>query len=130
MKTATQMPRWFVWAAGGMVALIVVPLTLSALHTSPSDAGGVASAPVAADVGNEGSARLECQDFVKRLLKSPSTAHFSETSSTGENPAWTVRGAVDSDNSFGAPIRNTYVCRIHYDGNNRWTARSITGVDN
>lgn len=70
-----------------------------------------------------------CQKFVKKHLKSPKSADFSETSSTGKHPDYVVKGAVDSDNSFGAAIRNNYECDMHYSGNDSWELKSLTGLD-
>jgi hypothetical protein len=66
------------------------------------------------------SAQVDCENFVRRLLKSPSTANFAphrELAITGsEMGPWTVHGYVDSQNSFGAMIRSNYVCTIRYQG--------------
>ncbi len=58
-----------------------------------------------------------CEQWVKNQLKAPSTAKFSDHAikSTGANN-WTVTGAVDADNSFGAAIRSTWSCEITLDG--------------
>lgn len=61
------------------------------------------------------AAESACEDFVRDQLKSPSTAEFTGTSSTGSGP-WTVTGEVDSENSFGAMIRASWSCEIRLDG--------------
>lgn len=53
-----------------------------------------------------------CEQFVQKRLKAPSTADFSNTTTTNSGDQWTVEGDVDAENSFGAPIRNRYVCVV------------------
>lgn len=76
-------------------------------------------------------AQLQCRTFVKEALKSPSSAHFSDEQVTGSGQVWTVTGGVDSDNSFGASIRNSYSCTVQVDPNDsdNWTLESLTGLD-
>ena len=58
-------------------------------------------------------AEQTCQDLVRDNLKAPSTASFSDmdTSATGV----TIAGHVDAQNSFGAMIRNSFVCTVDLD---------------
>ena len=67
---------------------------------------------------NEIDARTMCAEFVKDRLKSPSTAKFdyrSETAVHHGKGRYTVTGAVDAQNAFGATIRTQYICELHYD---------------
>lgn len=59
----------------------------------------------------------QCEKWVDKQLKTPSTAKHSDQSvrSSGVD-AWTVTGAVDAQNSFGATIRSTWSCDIRLDG--------------
>jgi hypothetical protein len=68
--------------------------------------------------------------FVKKVLKSPSTAEFpwGTTDSTIRNIGnctYDVRSYVDAQNSFGAKIRNNYHVVVKYEGNDKWTAQKI-----
>lgn len=86
----------------------------------------------AADDGADAiGAQVACAEFVKDQLKSPATAEFSETSSSelGQE-RWRVEGAVDSENSFGAMIRNTYVCEVEYLGDDEWQLVDLTSSGN
>lgn len=76
-------------------------------------------------------AKTVCQGFVKKQLKSPTSARFSEESATKASGRWTVSGVVDSQNSFGAMVRNQYTCTTTYqkDGD-QWNLVSLTGLDN
>jgi len=63
--------------------------------------------PTAAD------AYYACQDFVDRRLKAPATADYPplSTARVGRmGDRWTVSAYVDSENSFGAKIRDTVWC--------------------
>lgn len=68
--------------------------------------------------GGPASARMVCEDALRVLLKSPSTAKFSGNSSTRTQEVasgvWTVHGYVDSQNSFGAVLRTNYFCKAKY----------------
>ena len=72
--------------------------------------------------GNEIGAEIACKDFVKDQLKAPATADFdnmliaagSERTSSGADPSFEVQGDVDSENGFGAKIRNHFSCEVHY----------------
>lgn len=53
-----------------------------------------------------------CEQFVEKRLKAPATADFQNTTTTSSGNQWTVEGDVDAENSFGAQIRNHYVCVV------------------
>lgn len=55
--------------------------------------------------------------FIKRMLKSPSTADFCSATATdlGENK-WRISSCVDSQNSFGAMIRSNWEVTMVYTG--------------
>jgi hypothetical protein len=100
------------------IALIILILAISALT-----GGGDPSNSYPAE------ARLHCRDFVKQALKSPSSADFGDESADGSGTTWTVIGHVDSDNSFGASIRNNYRCTVEVSGDS-WTLVSLDGLTN
>lgn len=86
---------------------------------------------VAACGGNEdasGYVKIACHDWVKDRLKSPGPAEFSEDSVSKVNEQrYILTGAVDSQNGFGAMIRNTYRCEAsHVGGSTRLV--SLTGL--
>jgi hypothetical protein len=68
--------------------------------------------------GSEAAAWTACERFVSDQLKAPSTAEFSgfdtKISDLG-NGRYVVRGYVDAENSFGAMIRNDYLCRVEHE---------------
>lgn len=70
------------------------------------------------------------QSFVKKFLKSPSTAEFpqlikSVTTVSHNGIEWTVNSYVDVQNSFGAMIRSQYTCVLEYSGEDKWTLKKL-----
>lgn len=94
-------------------------------------AAGTGCAAGSDDGGGEYGARDVCQQFVEKRLKSPGSADFSSESAT-ENPdgSWTVTGDVDSDNSFGASIRNSYRCTVRHTSGDNWTLVEMSTTGN
>lgn len=115
-------------AAGGCLLLIVAVVAGVVIFGGGSDSGEPEVAEP--DLGSEVGAEIVCENFVKDRLKSPSSADFSETQSRGEGADYVVVGAVDSENSFGAMIRNDYVCEVSYEGDDQWSLTSLTGLGN
>ena len=69
------------------------------------------------------------QQFVKDELKAPSTADFpsyneSFVSDLGGGK-FSVSAYVDSQNSFGAKLRNHYTCVLKSEGGDRWRKESL-----
>jgi len=52
-----------------------------------------------------------CKAEVAARLKAPATAEWSNVNATGLGP-FTVTGVVDSENSFGAMLRNSWSCAV------------------
>lgn len=73
------------------------------------------------------TAEYQCKEFVKDRLKSPSSAEF-DTSHSGTEPVYTVTGTVDSQNGFGAMVRNSFTCTVSHSGD-RWTLESLNGLE-
>jgi len=72
---------------------------------------------------------VQCQLAVSGVLKAPKTADFQPYGSSyvkdeGSNK-FTVRVAVDAENSFGAMIRTNFECKLTRDGDN-WRLDSLT----
>lgn len=68
------------------------------------------------------------EQFVKDRLKAPSTAKFQsceDRSVSGAGP-YTVRGWVDSENSFGAMLRSNYSVTLTAIGDDRYRASDIS----
>lgn len=83
------------------------------------------------DGGGEYGARDVCQQFVEDRLKSPGSADFSSEEATeNSDGSWTVTGDVDSDNSFGASIRNSYTCKVRHTTGERWKLLDMKTTSN
>lgn len=65
-----------------------------------------------------------CKEEVLSQLKSPSSADFSEVDSYESGGGRVVFGEVDSENGFGASIRNHFRCEVEDGGS--WL---VTDVD-
>ncbi|WP_426241361.1 hypothetical protein [Nocardioides sp. LHG3406-4] len=83
--------------------------------------------------GDERAATNKCEQAVRDRLRAPSTAEFGEASAEGTNDPfervpdgqlWVVEGGVDSENGFGAMVRNYYSCRMTHD-RERWQLISV-----
>lgn len=111
---------WGFWAVFGVVVLCCSGFMLKAFNGSDDDS----SSPEVTGV----SAELACQDFVKNRLKAPSTAKFSAVSHTGSGSFYTVTGAVDAQNSFGAMLRLNFTCKVTSQGD-KWVLTSLTGLN-
>lgn len=75
---------------------------------------------------------VQCRNFVRDRLQSPSTADFpflDHVVSAVGNETFVVRSHVDAQNAFGATIRNNYVCRIQYSGGDDADQRNWNLID-
>lgn len=103
--------RW-VWLLAAIFALILLANAMS-----PSAGSGGSSGDQSA--GHEAvEAYVVCQQFVEDRLKSPSSAEFggpySRVTTHNGGGKYTVATHVDSENSFGAMIRNDFVCTVQH----------------
>jgi len=72
-------------------------------------------------------ADIMMRDFVKKQLKSPSTAKFASAAEKngrfvqkGDDNVYFVKSFVDSQNSFGATIRTHYYGEIKQVSDDKW----------
>ncbi len=78
---------------------------------------------------------IMAQQFVRRGLRSPGTANFgsifSDYQSTDDvvtslgGGHFRVQAWVDSQNAFGATVRNHFVCEVEHVGDDRWRLKSL-----
>jgi hypothetical protein len=74
-----------------------------------------------------------CEAQVRQNLKAPSTAKFSgiwntEVKDHGSGK-YSARGWVESQNSFGAMLRNEYICMVKDAGSNPWIVTAFSVGD-
>lgn len=65
------------------------------------------------------TALIISREFIKKQLKAPSSAKFNsdiESVKQVDESTFIINGWVDSQNSFGAMLRNTYHCKLKYKG--------------
>jgi len=68
------------------------------------------------------------ESVIKKILKAPSTAKFVDVEAyelSNEKDVWAVNGSVDSQNSFGAMIRNQWEVQLDYRDGKGGTIKSV-----
>lgn len=108
---STKKTPWGV-IAGIVVVLVVAVICIAGSH---KDSGG--------------GAIVACHGFVEDQLKSPGSADYSGEDLTHDGSTYTLTGSVDSDNSYGASVRNDFTCVVDKSGSD-WTLDSLTGLTN
>ena len=72
-------------------------------------------------------ASIQCKEFVKERLKSPSSADFPlldyQASVIGNNQ-YVIRSYVEAQNSFGANLKSNYVCIVKWNGQESYAIRN------
>jgi hypothetical protein len=95
------------WAIGFGVVLVAAVAFIATrnMHTTPTPED------------RQADAKRACQEkFIPDRLKAPATAQFSSVTVSGFSGTYTVSGAVDSQNAFGALVRASFTCSVHLDG--------------
>lgn len=109
---------WNVPSIKFLITIIAIVVTITSIYfistrTNLLDRGS--STP-----NDESSmAFVQCQSFVKNRLKAPSTADFAfldYSAKTLPNRTFQIKSYVDAQNSFGAKIRNYFLCEIQWSG--------------
>jgi len=119
------------WMAAGLyVVMIGIMAVWLQASNNPPKTTTVATQP------GKSSAWVMAQKFVKQQLKSPGSASFGSLFRDYQNyedvvadlggGKFRVRAWVDSDNVFGATLRNHFVCELQYTGNDRWQLLDLT----
>lgn len=101
-QMAPKKRRWIPFVIAGLVVALAAGGYAAYALTRPE--------PVAED--RTAVLIAACQEVAKKQLKAPATARFSE-----EKPVdlgdrfYYIDGVVDAQNSFGATVRNKYLCK-------------------
>lgn len=108
-RNPNHLPGWVTLLSLG---LVVVWIWWMANHSAGS--GEQAGVNSKAQLSSKDMARYLCKVAIERSLKAPATADISELyiDGTAGIGIWTIRGVVDSENSYGARLRNRYHCKI------------------
>lgn len=120
MKSSTRALLWII----GVFILLILAFNTCSNYLIKSDPNYKPLTEVEKEERRQkDDAALNAQLLVKRKLKSPSTADFPPTSTAkvekSENGTWIVTSYVDSQNGFGAMIRNDWVAEIRYLPNDK-----------
>lgn len=84
---------------------------------------------VAVIANTSGQAIEKCRTAVAERLKAPGSARFGDVRYTPESDiAGRVTGWVDAENSFGALVRNRFVCTA-YNPSGSWFIQDVTFSD-
>lgn len=111
---------------GGALLLIVVTIVVTVMVLNPATTSG--TKPPTKPVGKSVQAAQLCQQAVLDRLKSPATASFSNVTAELFNQTYTVKGSVDSQNSFGGLARSDWSCEIFAGGDGLATP-NITSME-
>jgi len=87
---------------------------------------GSFSAPTNSD--RETDSKIFAKEVIKEILKSPSTAEFSNVRAyelSNEKDVWVINGYVDSQNGFGAVIRSVWEVQLDYRNEKGGTVESV-----
>lgn len=97
-----------------ITVIILVPLFIGIISSSSTNSSSNTQV-------SENSRRIESISFSKHIvegiLKSPSTATFSGIQAqelSNQKDIWIVSGYVDSQNSFGAMIRSSWMIKLDF----------------
>ena len=129
----------YVWNSGKkMLVVIVVLLFFIGIFnmgsytpsSSPSSSSPSVNTPSPEEIKNK--RRIEsivfAESVIEKILKAPSTAKFVDVEAyelSNEKDVWAVNGYVDSQNSFGAMIRNQWEVQLDYRDGKGGTVKSI-----
>lgn len=112
-----------------VVALVVVAIVAAAGIASTVTLLVARSGTGAPKTNPKDFAILACEDSLRSTLKSPSTAKFSNENAVASGSQYTVTGAVDAQNGFGAMLRRQWSCTASGSGSS-WTGNARLTDDN
>jgi len=102
-------PHAFLRGLAKLVGFLLLVVVGAVFACSAIGAGGGAV--------SDTEVRNQCREWARDQLQAPSTGDFTgEAVTSGGENRWTVTGAIDAENGFGATVRATYTCEIRLDG--------------
>lgn len=131
-KEASRCPhchgKIYVWTSGrkviiGFAILSVLLLIITGSSNKPSTPSNQST-----QNQREIEALVFAKDVIKRTLKAPSTATFEDVHAyelSNLKDVWAVNGYVDSENSYGAKLRNVWEVQLDYRDGKGGTVKSI-----
>ena len=114
----------------GYVALFFVLLVIGTIISAlPGGEDSPDAAPDPVVEHSQVEAYGICRQFVRDRLKAPRTAKFPSGGSEGAthmgDGKYVVRSYVDAENSFGAMLRNHFVCTVQWTGGDSWRLEDL-----
>lgn len=131
-KEASRCPhchgKIYVWTSGrkviiGFAILSVFLLVITESSNKPSTPSNQST-----QNQREIEALVFAKDVIKRTLKAPSTATFEDVHAyelSNLKDVWAVNGYVDSQNSYGAKLRNVWEVQLDYRDGKGGTVKSV-----
>jgi hypothetical protein len=123
---------------GAAIALIIAFALISDFFNEPSGAKDKRNKESSKDKPSfterllnnpEERAKNSAKTLVLNNLKAPSTANFAESKILHQQHPWyQVLVFVDAQNSFGAYIRNSFVCTLKLEEGDKFTYNRVAGV--
>lgn len=119
-----------VWTVGNkMIAVILLPLIfygiIFATSNQPSSVGNTITNT---SEDREILSIVFAKSVIEGILKAPSTAKFVDVNAyelSNLKDVWAINGYVDSQNSFGAMIRNQWEVQLDYRDGKGGTVKSV-----
>ena len=96
----------------GCLPIILIAVLIFTLYSCVSGGSG--------GDGSAAMAEIQCKNYVKERLKSPSSAEFRSVTSSGGPNNYSVSGKVEATNSFGGRVTNSWSCTAKYQGDGSW----------
>lgn len=112
----------------GCVWSLVIFVVIFMIVASGSCGGSGSSSSDDPEKEEKTQSAYMAEEFVKKRLKSPSTASFQnayDMQVDKNGSGWTVRGYVDSQNGFGAMMRSDFTATLHKSGGDEWKLDNI-----
>ena len=105
----------------GKLILALIGVFILAIVVTSASGGSSTSAPAASDAPQQVSlitAYTISQNYVRAILKAPSTADFpfADFKAAKIDDQYVVEAYVDSQNGFGAQIRSNWRTKLKYNG--------------
>jgi hypothetical protein len=118
----------YVWTTGRKVLVGVIFLTIFILIITGAPGSKSNTSVQSIQYDKEINSTVFAEKTIKDILKAPSTAKFVDVQAyelSNEKDVWAVNGYVDSQNSYGAMIRNQWEVQLDYRDGKGGTVKSI-----
>lgn len=125
-----KLKLWHKFAGGFILICVVAAIVGAATGTNSQQASG--GGQPSSDT--EYRAFVGCQQFLNGYLKAPSTTKYRDfygsqaPSVVASGDTYVVDSTVDSQNGFGAELRDSFSCTVQSSGGD-WVLKSLSLTD-